>query len=125
MANSSTTTPPDGMINMMVEAFKLAQPSSVMSDGSNSKHVKLDQPNRVISDGSKSKRAEWNKDKKNDATGKRKTRRYTHDQYCYRCGYDVNHTSATCKWIKPEEQELRLIALPKCFFEVVPRAICD
>ena len=59
----------------------------------------------MISDGSKSKRAEWTKDQKNDATGKRKTRRYTHDQYCYRCGYDVNHTSATCKWIKPEEQE--------------------
>ena len=34
-----------------------------------------------------------------------KTRRYTHDHYCYRCGYDVNHTSGTCKWIKLEEQE--------------------
>ena len=71
MANSSTTTPPDGMINMMVEAFKLAQPNNVMSDGSKIKRVKLAQPNRVISDGSKSKRAEWTKDQKNDATGKR------------------------------------------------------
>ena len=105
MANSSTTTPPGGMINMMVEDFKLAQPNSVMSDGSNIKYVKLAQPNSVISYKSKSKRAEWTKDQKNDATGKRKNRRYTHDNYCYRCGYDVNHTSATCKWIKPKEQE--------------------
>ena len=105
MANSSTTTPPDGMINIMVQAFKLAQPNIVMSDVSKSKRVKLSQSNSLISDGSKSKRAEWTKDQKNDATGKRKTRRYTHDQYCYRCGYDVNSTSATRKWIKPEEQE--------------------
>ena len=78
MANRNTTTPPDGMINMMVQAFKLAQPNSVMSDRSKIKRVKLSQPNIVISYGSKSKRAEWNKDQKNESTGKRKTRRYTH-----------------------------------------------
>ena len=66
---------------------------------------KLAQPNSVITDGSKSKRSEWNKDQKNDSTGKRKTRRYTHDHYFHRCGYDVNHTRATWKWVKPEEQE--------------------
>ena len=33
MANISNTTLPDGMINMMVEAFKLYQPNSVISDG--------------------------------------------------------------------------------------------
>ena len=37
MANSITTTPHDGMINMMVEAFKLAQPNSVNRNGSKSK----------------------------------------------------------------------------------------
>ena len=105
MANSSTTTPTEVMINMILEAFKLAQPNSVMSDGSKSKRVKLAQPNSVISNVSKSKRVEWTKDKKNDSASKRKTRRYTHDHYCHRCGYDVNHTSATCKWNKPEEQE--------------------
>ena len=62
MANRSTTTPPDGMINMIVEAFELAQPNSVMSDGSKSKRVKLSQSNSVISYGSKSKSAEWTKD---------------------------------------------------------------
>ena len=87
MANSITTTPPDGMINMMVEAFKLAQPNS------------------VITNGSKIKRPEWNKEQKNDSTGKRKARRYTHDHYCHRCGFDVNHTSATYKLVKFEEQE--------------------
>ena len=54
MDNSSTKTPPDGMINMMVEAFKLAQPNS------------------VVSDRSKRKRAEWTKDHKNNSTGRRK-----------------------------------------------------
>ena len=77
------------MINMMVEAFKLAQPNSVNTNGS------------------KSKRPEWTKEQKNDSTGKRTARRYIHDHYCCRCGYDVNHTSATCKWVKPEEQENR------------------
>ena len=70
MANSSTTTPPDSIFNMMVEAFKLAQPNSVISDGSKSKSIKFAQPNSVISDRSKSKRAEWTKDQKNDSTGK-------------------------------------------------------
>ena len=61
MANSSTTTPPDGMINMMVEAFKISQTNSVITNRSNSK------------------RSEWTKDQNNDSTGKRKTRLYTHD----------------------------------------------
>ena len=87
MANSITTTPPDDMINMMVEYFKLAQPNS------------------VITNGSKSKCPEWTKEQKNDSTGKRKARRYTHDHYCHRCGFDVNHTSATYKLVKFEEQE--------------------
>ena len=36
----------------------------------------------------------------NDKNGVRQKRRYEHNNYCWTCGYDINHTSATCKWIK-------------------------
>ena len=83
-ANSATT--PTSVMDMMVEAFKHSQPSS------------------VITTKSKGQYGNWTSDQRNDATGKRVARRYDNDKYCHRCGYDVNHTSATCKYVKPEEQ---------------------
>jgi hypothetical protein len=36
----------------------------------------------------------------NDKDGKRTARRYNNDNYCWTCGFDISHTSSTCKWIK-------------------------
>ena len=30
----------------------------------------------------------------------RSTRRWENDNYCWSCGFDIKHTSATCKYIK-------------------------
>jgi hypothetical protein len=38
----------------------------------------------------------------NDKDGKRTTRRYDNDNYCWTCGFDLNHISAQCKWITDE-----------------------
>jgi hypothetical protein len=35
----------------------------------------------------------------NDKDGKRTARRYNNDNYCWTCGFDISHTSSTCKWI--------------------------
>jgi hypothetical protein len=34
----------------------------------------------------------------NDKNGKRNTRRYNNDNYCWSCGFDISHTSASCKY---------------------------
>jgi hypothetical protein len=34
----------------------------------------------------------------NDKNGKRNTRRYNNDNYCWSCGFDISHTSMTCKY---------------------------
>jgi hypothetical protein len=34
----------------------------------------------------------------NDKNGKRNTRRYTNDNYCWTCGFDISHTSMVCKY---------------------------
>jgi hypothetical protein len=34
----------------------------------------------------------------NNAQGLRTRRRYNHNNYCWTCGFDVGHTSDTCKW---------------------------
>jgi hypothetical protein len=34
----------------------------------------------------------------NDKNGKRNTRRYNNDNYCWSCGFDISHTSMTCQY---------------------------
>jgi hypothetical protein len=34
----------------------------------------------------------------NDKNGKRNTRRYNNDNYCWTCGFDISHTSMVCKY---------------------------
>jgi len=36
----------------------------------------------------------------NGKDGTRPTRRWDNDNYCWTCGYDIKHTSETCKYIK-------------------------
>jgi hypothetical protein len=38
----------------------------------------------------------------NDKDGKRTNRRYDNDNYCWTCGFDLNHISSQCKWITDE-----------------------
>jgi hypothetical protein len=35
-----------------------------------------------------------------NSDGLRSTRRWDNDNYCWTCGYDIKHTSMTCKYIK-------------------------
>jgi hypothetical protein len=36
----------------------------------------------------------------NGKDGTRPTRRWDNDNYCWTCGFDIKHTSETCKYIK-------------------------
>ena len=39
---------------------------------------------------------------KNNSDGTRACRRWTNDEYCWTCGFDMKHDSMTCKYIKDE-----------------------
>jgi len=41
--------------------------------------------------------------KNNDKEGKRTTYQFNSDTYCWTCGFDLNHISATCRCIKEPE----------------------
>ena len=39
---------------------------------------------------------------KNNSDGTRACRRWSNDEYCWTCGFDIKHNSMTCKYIKDE-----------------------
>ena len=80
-ANTATTIPPP-------------TPTTTMPD----MNTQLMQQMMTMMGNLKDNRA--GKPRDNDKNGIRQTRRYKHNNYCWTCGYDVNHTSMTCKWIK-------------------------